>query len=452
MSDFWSSVTENFNNREIAGSIWLVLVFALVSLKKDVRRGFRGIVDAVLEPRLIMVFASYAVCVAALAWIGSKIGVWTTSQIIPTTVWYFVGGLPLLFRAFDAKEGTQHFRGYAKAVISGIALLEFLYVAKTFSLPAELVLTPIVTIVGLLAVFSERDPEHASVNSLMNWLLAIVVVIIFWNSVSQIWNEPEKFFTTDTFRAFVLPIYLTIGSIPFFYVLHCYSHIQGARIQIDQKTFQSEELKRYAKKRFFLTFMARPWLLRRATRQFHIMPARENDDVDVIIRDILQYERDEESPPEVSKKQGWSPYAAREFLSSEGLRPSDYHAGYAEEEWWSGVASKELGEAILPGSANYSFSGVKGLVLKLRLKGHFVDQFVTDDALDEFSNIATKLCEEAMPEGADELRQRLADRDDFGVIMDEANVRLANERFPNEKRFELILEIERPVSVVSVKG
>jgi hypothetical protein len=59
---------------------------------------------------------------------------WSSSQTIPTIVWYFLGGLPLLFRANDAKEGNQHFRGYAKAAIGGVALLEFIYVARTFSL------------------------------------------------------------------------------------------------------------------------------------------------------------------------------------------------------------------------------------------------------------------------------------------------------------------------------
>lgn len=322
-------------------------------------------------------------------------------------------------------------------------MLEFLYVAKTFSLLAEFVLTPIIMIIGLLAVFSERDPEHASVNSLMNWLLAIVAIIILWNSVSQISSKPETFFTTDTFRAFFLPIYLTIGSIPFFYVLHCCSHIEGARIQIDQKTFQSDELKKYAKKRFFLTFMARPWLLRRATRQFHNMPAKETNDVDAIVKEILQYERDEESPPAVSEFLGWSPYEAREFLSDEGLRPSDYHAGYAEEEWWSGVASIELGEAILPSTVNYSFLGVKGIVQTLKLMGHFVEQFLTDDAIDEFYRLVDKLLGKAMGEITDELSKSMADRTYFYLDEHHTSVRLVREPFPNEKGFELKFEIGR---------
>lgn len=445
LPDLWHIVTENFNNREIAGAIWLLLAFVISLLKaEDVRRSLSHVVRAILAPRLLAVFGYFAGCVALLAWIGNSLGFWSSSQTIPTVVWYFVGGLPLLVRADDAKEGSQHFLGYAKAAISGAALLEFIYVARTFSLPVELALTPIVTVIAMLAVFSERDPEHVQVNTLMNWVLIAVAVAIFWNSISQILDTPEEFFVAATFHAFILPIYFTICSIPFFYALHCYSHIEKARRLIDQKLFQSEQLKRYAKKRFILVFLARPWLLRRATRQFHSMPARENRDVDDIIRDILQYEREEENPPEVDEKLGWSPFLAREFLSDEGIRPSDYHAGY-EDEWWSGVASKELDKALLPSVVNYSISGIKGLAQRLKLKGYFVDEFVTDEALDEFSRIAGRLCEEALNDGAEELKQLLSEREIFKRNGNSTCIRLKRERFPNEKGFELILELERPV-------
>ncbi|WP_158963690.1 hypothetical protein [Chachezhania sediminis] len=314
MNESWLWVTQNFNNREIVGAAWVVLILGLVSIKKDVRKSLFGVVRALADRKLPVIFGSFVGWIGFLAWFGSRTGLWTSSQIAPTAVWYFVGGLPLLFRAFEAKEGTQHFRGYATAVLSGATLIEFIYVAKTFSLPTQFILTPVVTFIALLAVFSERDPEHAAVKKLLTWVLVIAALTVLWHPVSQIWAEPETFFTIETARNFILPIYLTVFSIPFFYALHCYSHIKGARIQIDQKTFHSDELKAYARKRFILTFLARPWLLRRAIRQFHIMPARVAADVDKIILDILHYERQEENPPEVDDLKGWSPFPRENFL------------------------------------------------------------------------------------------------------------------------------------------
>lgn len=443
MSDFWLWVTQNFNNREIAAAAWIVLILGLVSIKKDVRSSLFGVVRAVADRKLLIVFGAFAGWIGVLSWLASLTGLWTSNQGVPTVVWYFVGGLPLLFRAFDAKEGTQHFRGYATAVISGTALIEFIYVAKTFSLSTELILTPIVTFIALLAVVSERDPEHAAVNKLLTWVLAITALTILWHSVSQIWAVPETFFTIETARSFTLPIYLTIFSIPFFYALHCYSHIEGARIQIDLKTFQSDELKAYAKKRFILTFMARPWLLRRATRQFHIMPARVAADVDKIIQDILHYERQEENPPEVDDLEGWSPFAAREFLADEGLRTNDYHASGDGEEWWSGVAARDLDEGILPSIGNYSFSGIEGIVKKLKFRGHFVDQYVSDEALAEFSRLAEKLCEKALKGNVITVRERVARRESFETRLGDTTVGLVRDAFQNGQGYELILLVSR---------
>jgi len=249
-------------------------------------------------------------------------------------VWYFFGGLSLLFQAFDAKEGSQHFQGYIKGVLSGATIIDFVYASKTFGLGVELVLTPLVTFVALMAAYSRNVKEHTAVNKLTTSLLVIYISSIIFGSVYQIWTEPGQFFTKSTLKTFLLPIYLTIASTPFLYLVHCYSHIEVARIQIDQKTFLSDALKSYAKRRFILTFLLRPWLLRRATRQFHNLSVKEKKDIDMIINDILQHEIDEDNPPSYDSEMGWSPFEAREFLANEGMRAGDYHCDHTEEEWW----------------------------------------------------------------------------------------------------------------------
>ncbi|UWQ31636.1 hypothetical protein K3555_13645 [Leisingera sp. M527] len=447
MTEIWQWLTCNFNNRELAGATWISLVLVVSVANKDIRQSIGGVISALVTPKLLLVFLSYAGFVAALAWVGVNLGLWTSGLTTPAIVWYFIGGLPLLIRAFDAKEGSQHFRGYAKAALSGTALLDFLYVAKTFSLPVELVFTPIIAFISMLAAVSERDVKDRAVANLMTLFLAVFAVVVFWNSISQIMDKPEDFFTTATFRAFCLPIYLTVVSIPFFYLLHCFSHIEGASIKIDQKSFQSDDLKAYAKKRFFLTFFLRPWLLRRATRQFHVKPAKGNGDVDSIIREILQHERYAENPPTVDESTGWSPHAAREILADEGMRAGDYHSSF-DDEWWSGVTTKELDGSLLPSLANFSFKGVEGLVLQLRLRGYFMDEFVTEEALGEFSRLSQLLVRRAEKDGdTGELLASLQEMHPFEACTDATKVEFKRERFPNEKGFELVLELTRSAKI-----
>lgn len=443
MPELWIAITENTNNREIAGFVWLLALTSLLLAKTEVRQSVTTVLRSVLKPRLWAVFVCFAGWVTLVAWIASQLGLWYSSHIIPTIIWYFFGGLPLLARAFSVEERSNHFRGYAKAVLSSTAFLEFIYVARTFSLPVELVLTPIIATLAMLVIVSERDPERAPVNAVVTWVLAAIAIAIFWNSISQILDAPKEFFSADTLRTFMLPIYLTIGSIPFFYALHCYSHIEKASIWINQKNFQTQALKRYAKKRFILVFLLRPWLLRRATQHFHRMPAREHKDVDAIIRNILQHERDKEAPPMVDEKHGWSPFLALEFLTEENLHPIDYHAGY-ENKWLADTVSRKLDTARRPSVVHYSISGVQGLAQKLTLQGRFIDGFFTKEALSEFSRVAKKLCTEALSDSSEDLSELICKRVDFERIKCGTSIQLKQERFPNEKAFELTLVLNRP--------
>lgn len=446
MTEFWLWLTENFNNREIAGAFWLAFTLSILFLKREIRNGFFNVIKAMFAPKLLLLFIVFAVVVTLWALLAMKLGFWT-SKLTPFVVWYFVGGLPLLVRTFDAKEGSRHFRGYVRGVLSGFTVIEFVYTSKIFSLVVELLVAPIVTFVALLEAFSSYDKRHSAVNKLSSWLLVIFASIVFLSSVYEIWVKPEDFFTTTMLKTFILPIYLTIASTPFFYLAHCYSHIEIARIQINRKSFQSDELKAYAKRRFFLTFMLRPWLLRRATRQFHIIPAKEKEDVDRIINEILQHERDEENLPSVDNQSGWSPHLAREFLADEGMRTGDYHSGFNYQEWWCGVTTKELEESALPSTANFSYSGVAGLVTKLKLRGHFVDEFSNPEALREFLRIARLLIDRALQNFQEEFAEsKLNEIEPFEVVIGETRIKFVHERFSNDMGFELTLELLRPAN------
>lgn len=52
MNEIWPLITQNFNNREIAGAAWVVLILGLVSIKKDVRKSLLGVVRAIADRRL----------------------------------------------------------------------------------------------------------------------------------------------------------------------------------------------------------------------------------------------------------------------------------------------------------------------------------------------------------------------------------------------------------------
>ena len=201
--------------------------------------------------------------------------------------WVILSGIALTGRAISAQEDHHFIKSTILDSLKIIVVIEFLVAAYSFDLLAELIIVPVTIFVGLIIGFSSMKKEHESIKTLFEWIAFGVVMLLLWKSVGSIWSQPEAFFTTRTGRNFILPPLLTIGLIPFSYFWYCYSNIETARIRINLKTFQSDKLKRYARRHFFTTFVAKPWLLRRATRQVHNIPASRYEDVDQIISDIL---------------------------------------------------------------------------------------------------------------------------------------------------------------------
>lgn len=443
MEQFSIWLTTAFNNRELAIGLWLMVCVLFCLTRSDLRKAIWSVIRALLAPRLLLFFGIVAANVAILCWMFASLKLWSMDQVPATVLWFMIAGSVMAVRALDVKEDDGYFRGLLKGSLRLGGIFEFIVVAQSFGIVTELVLAPILFLLGAMLVMSEAKPEHAQVKTLLEFVLLAIVVVFLWNSISVIWGQPEQFFTTNTGRNFIFPILMTVGCIPVFYVLYCYSHVEQARIQINQKTFQSDELKQYACNRFFLIFLLRPWLLRRATRQFHVLPAKSNADVDQIINDILSYERSEGSPTEIDPSVGWSPFLARDFLKEHGLRTNDFHKGY--DEYWASSNYVDLDDHVLPNNATFTIEGEEGVVKTLKLTGKFRDDFEGSSAMVKLREIAQALCLTAIGETDIDFETVLPDADVFetnasigGTIM-----KTWANRYPSETGYEVFISLSR---------
>ncbi len=375
--------------------------------------------------------------VGVLCWSFSTFGLWSPDQIPATVLWTVLSGFALLGRTLSAKEGEGYFKRLLLDCFKITVVLEFLVVGHLFSLPTELAFVPAMTFFVMLTEFSRGKEEFASVRRLLECVVFAVVAFVLWKAVENIWDRPDAFFTTRTGRNFVLPGVLTIASIPFVYVWHCYSELENARIRINLKTFQSDELKRYARRRLFPRFMTRPRLLRRAIRQFHSIPAETGDDVDRIVSDVLVHERRRKKPLDVDVSLGWNPYRASEFLKPEGFETSDYHRAPGGEEWWADSNHVDLDGQVLPNTACFYVEGREDLATTLKLKGHFGSDFDPTLAKERFNEIAQALLERSIAGDVKRAQDAVWSEGDFVVTVQATRVARKMEPYPNQAGFEL---------------
>ena len=118
-----------------------------------------------------------------------------------------------------------------------------------------------------------------------------------------------------------------------------------------------------------------------------------------------------------------------------------------------GLITKELDSGHFPTTVNFSYFGVKGLVTKLRLRGHFIDAFVQPETLTEFARISFVLTKQAVPEVERDFEASiLHEHEPFEIIVGETRMKFMHARFLNDKGFELTLELSRPAKASMMQG
>lgn len=228
---------KQLNNREMAIGIWLVVALIAALLAKSVRTGLADVLKCLLMPKLLLLFGSLAAYVALLAWLLSQVQLWTFDQLTATVLWYFLSGVGLLNGVFSIKEGDRHFAKLARSAFTLTVVVEFVAVAYTFGLLAELVLVPVLVFLGLLSGVAGTKPKYGPTKRLLEWVLAAFGILLTWVSIRQIVVDPTAFFTTATGRSFVLPIALTLGSFPLLYLWYAVTKLESAFISIGLKNY-----------------------------------------------------------------------------------------------------------------------------------------------------------------------------------------------------------------------
>lgn len=397
MIDF---LTSTFSNRELAAGCWLLPCTFLLLLRKEVRHLYGDLIKIICSRVFSQIFLLLVFNVWLTCWIFNQLSWWQVDQIKPTIFWYFLTGIGLLCRAIKSKESYNFFRKIIFDNFKIIIIFEFITVTYSFSLLTEMIIFPVIVIFGVLYALSENMKELKPIKNIFGSLLSIYIIVVVWHSISIIYKEPTMFWNTTTARDFMLPFLLSIGCLPCFYLVFIWSHIQQFNIRMNFKDYHSGDIREYAKKRFYLAFCLRPWLLYRAARQFDSLQPKNKKDIKNIVREIKNYEQLKNNPPEVKVENGWSPYLAIKLLSDFGFKTDDYHrTGYNNPEWKATSDPVNANDHhMLFNQIVYCVEGAQNFATQLKLKLHIHYKNSSAESLKTFSKISSALYEKATGE------------------------------------------------------
>ena len=241
-----------FNNREIATAVWL-LVFAAWALRTaNIRKSLAGVVRAfchfkILAPICLMLLYSAAV-VALLA----AFGLWKIALLKDTIVWFCISAMAMMMR-FATSDDTQNI--FQKVLVDSIKIvivLEFLVNTYSFSLPAELIIVPLLTLIAMVDAVASFDKKHFAVARLTKGVQTITGFVILAIVLSRAISDLQNLHSLDTARNIALAPLLSLFLAPFLYVVVLISKYELVFLRLSLGIEKQTALKRYARRRIVM--------------------------------------------------------------------------------------------------------------------------------------------------------------------------------------------------------
>jgi len=384
-----------FNNRETATGVWLSLIAIYCILKLDVLDAVYEISKLFFGSVLLVVFSGLALWLSLgvkfLYWINW----WTISELKLTIYWYLFSGAVLLGHSIKDVTKTPLIGQMVRDQFRVVVLLEFVAVFYSFSLLTELLFVPAITILSAAHIYCKNRSEYESLRKPLELIFVGLAIVFTYNFIAQTIGNKGALWNLATTREVLLPVGLSIWVIPYCYLISCHSRWQEAIIQINQKTYHPENLRKYAHNRFRRSLFFHPTLLMRAVRQFNMLPAKTGADIDDIVTQVFEYENGKSDPVPVPVELGWCPYKSELFLENCDFKTGDFHNSGFDGEWFAESEAKYLEAAGLFETLIYRIQGFEGIIKTLTIKGSFKFDPTPEAGIKQMEKVAADLIKAA---------------------------------------------------------
>lgn len=387
------------SNREWAFIIWFVIAVCYFAVSTKMSKGrvaFKGVVKAFLQRKILIVVFLISIYIFLITYLLSKLSVWDVKYLKLTLFWGFSFGLLSVFKLQESKAVNDFFKEAAYAHFKLTVILEYLVGFYSFSLITEIMLMPVLFIISVVYVFSEKSDKHTLVHKLAGFILAVYVLAILFMTLNNVHENYTTLINLDTFNELLIPFLLTIIYLPFLFMLHVYMRYESIFVGLGQ-LINDEALLNYSKMEAIKSFYWRTNLLGNWRKIINVSVIETKTDVDNSINKALLLDERENNPEVVNPNKGWSPYIANEFLSEFGLRTGLYNNYCGDEVWHTSSNNIDINkEDLFPCSIAYYIEGCEHAVEEVSIKLYVTQQESFKDSVDFFIHVASRLFEQAL--------------------------------------------------------
>ena len=358
-----------FNNREIAIALWLLAISIYIfssSKMAEVRGSFRNLLSSFFAKQIMTVLGLMIIYMAIVVYALAEVDLWNVEQLKNTVFWCASVGFMSLFKLESIRKDKSFFKHSVIDNLKLLAILQFIVGVYTFSLWLEILLAPVLAFFGGMLAITGTDKKHFQVKAMLEHSLSLFGFILIAYTLYMLVNNFGVFGKEKTVYDFFVPPLLTLFYLPFVFVMLVYSTYEQIFIRL-RFSIKNKFYRFLAKLYACILFNVRISLLDRWSHQ--VVKANIDSHADLIetFKYIYNVRSAEKNPKEVSYVLGWSPYKAKNFLSSEGLDTGFYSRRH-QEEWAASSPMIEFGDGIIPDNMAYYVLGTQDVSNTLKIK------------------------------------------------------------------------------------
>jgi hypothetical protein len=214
-----NKLIESLSTRETAWVIWLLIAFIACMFGKDIRKSIFADLKTLLEWKILVPILLFFGHTALYVFILFKLGLWDISLLKDAIIWTLSFGFVSLMNINKVNE-TKYFKNILLDALKWTIAIEFIMNFFTFSLTKEIILVPVIVFSAMMQAAASFDNKHKQVETLFKNLLIWFSIFVFIFSLYKTFEKHSELFTTDNFKSFLLPVFLTITFLPFMYLFN----------------------------------------------------------------------------------------------------------------------------------------------------------------------------------------------------------------------------------------
>lgn len=360
------------NSREWAILIWIFLAIGYFSLspkRNNLKKPLNSLLKVFLSRHIISSITLMSIYVGLAIYALSFFELWDSSQLKNTIIWYFTVAAFSLFRLKHYKKAPHRLQDMVVDNLRLVGIIEYLVGAYPFHFVIELLLVPILFVFSGAAALAEDKQEHQAVYKLLNGVLITIAVSILGATLYLMATDFSRVASREGVYDFFVPPILTAAYIPFITFMMVYSTYQNIFIRL-RFSIRHRSLELYARLAALVVFNFRITLLDRWAANVAKLNIKSIADINRSIGQVFDMVKRENNPPKVDRSEGWSPYEAKDYLISEGIKTRYYQPIDPEDgqEWFCCSNLVEFGDGLFRNNITYYLNGDERAVKSMKLQ------------------------------------------------------------------------------------